>query len=229
MYILTELSIQATNIEANKEPRKATVTDKNHSRVLTMRRQISHTWLKNVIVTTFLMESNRPESSSLRSSSRKGLRTPLDSRAIPILPFQSTSIRSRSGKHTHARIHVDGRTRTRVPQAHKRWSELRPTADCRTCEFTYVRHACTGWARHTNGSEGRITFVAKSLANILRCLTSFVPAGSISSCQVTFSKRSTNFSTAETRIRHSVPVTRNLAIRQLWTLQFEFGTTSKRG
>lgn len=115
-----------------------------------MRRQILHALLKNVIVTTSLMESDRPESSPLRSSNRKGLRTPLDSKAIPILPFQSTSIRSRSGKHTHARIHVDGRTRTRVPQAHKRWSELRPTADCRTCEFTYVRHACTGWARHTN-------------------------------------------------------------------------------
>lgn len=103
--------------------------------------------LKNV-VTTPLMESNRPESDLLRLSERNGLRTPLDTGAIPILSrFIPRPFRSRSGKHT--------------PTQHTRWRThahvcRKPTKD----DLNYARPLtatransptrCTGWYRRTN-------------------------------------------------------------------------------
>lgn len=149
------------------------------------------------------MESNRPESDPRRlSGRRKGLRTPLDIGAIlPVLRFQFTvhphahAAAVVANAHAHAGAH---------PQAHKRWSEL--PAD-RWLAHVWIhlraRHACTGWVR-SKGTEGagRLNNVGRSQKARI-CESPFRAVwrhwtcgrGSILACRVTFSKRSTNFST----------------------------------
>lgn len=95
-------------------------TDKNNKRKReneALNKRLQATFTEHAIVTTPLMESNRPESDPRRlSGRRKGLRTPLDIGAIlPVLRFQFTV-------HPHARTaavvanaHAHARTRTRTP------------------------------------------------------------------------------------------------------------------
>lgn len=93
--------------------------DKNNKRKReneALNKRLQETFTEHAIVTTPLMESNRPESDPRRlSERRKGLRTPLDIGAIlPVLRFQFTV-------HPHARTaavvanaHAHARTRTRA-------------------------------------------------------------------------------------------------------------------
>lgn len=136
------------------------------------------------------MESNRPESDPRRlSGRRKGLRTPLDIGAIlPVLRFQFT-----------VRPHARARTRAHTHEPTKDDLNYRPTADWRTCEFTYVRVTRVPGG---SGGKGGLNNVGRSQKARI-CESPFRAVwrhwtcgrGSILACRVTFSKRSTNFST----------------------------------